>query len=102
MVGRHAEQQILVTAYYSDGSSRDVTHEAQFKSNEIGIATVDSNGLVRTEENTGETAVMARYMGQVDVCRLSIPMADAVGDGPFRPSTTTSTSSSRRSGRSSS
>ena len=25
---------MLVTAFYSDGTSRDVTHEAQFKSNE--------------------------------------------------------------------
>src|SRR5262249_58116491 len=32
VVGRRSEQQILVTAFYSDGGSRDVTREAQFKS----------------------------------------------------------------------
>jgi hypothetical protein len=82
-VGRHSEQQILVTAFYSDGSRRDVTREAQFKSNEINLAAVDGNGLVRTDESTGDTAVMARYMGQVDVCRLSIPMAAEAQSAPW-------------------
>lgn len=77
VVGRHSEQQMLVTAYYSDGSSRDVTREAQYKSNEVLIASVDGNGLMRTDERTGDTAVMARYMGLVDVCRVSIPLTDA-------------------------
>jgi Protein of unknown function (DUF1553)/Protein of unknown function (DUF1549) len=83
VVGRRSEHQVLVTAYYTDGSHRDVTREAQFKSNETGIATVDGDGLVRTEENTGETAVMARYMGQVDVCRVTIPLSDAAAQAPW-------------------
>ena len=73
VVGRKAEQQVLVTAFYSDGSTRDVTRETQFKSNEANLVSVDGDGLVRTEENIGETAVMARYMGQVDVCQICIP-----------------------------
>ena len=77
IVGRYGEQQMLVTAFYSDGTKRDVTHEAQFKSNEPNIATVDEDGLVRTDKAVGETAVMARYMGQVTVCHVSIPMAEA-------------------------
>lgn len=76
VIGRHGEQQLLVTAFYSDGSRRDVTREAQFKSNEVTIAAVDGGGLVRTDERTGDTAVMARYMGQVDVCLVSIPLAE--------------------------
>ena len=79
IVGQHGEQQMLVTAYYSDGATRDVTREAQFKSNELNIAAVDEQGLVRTDVSTGETAVMARYMGQVDVCRISIPQASPGG-----------------------
>ena len=73
VVGPHAEQQVLVTAVYSDGSTRDVTRETQFKSNEANLVSVDGDGLVRTDEKIGETAVMARYMGQVDVCRVCIP-----------------------------
>ena len=62
-------QQVLVTASYSDGTTRDVTREAQFKSSEENIAAVDGDGVVRTFESSGSTAVMARYMVQVDVCQ---------------------------------
>jgi len=75
VIGLHANQQILVTAYYSNGTSRDVTREAQFKSNEINLVNVDEAGLVQTDASTGDTSVMARYMGQVDVCNLSIPQS---------------------------
>jgi hypothetical protein len=78
VIGQHGEQQMLVTAFYSDGSQRDVTREAQYKSNELNIATVDDHGLIRTDEATGDTGVMARFMGQVEVCRVSIPMGSAV------------------------
>ncbi len=78
VVGRHSEQQMLVTAFYSDGTTRDVTREAQYKSNELNIAVVDDHGLMHTDEASGDTGVMARYMGQVAVCRLSIPMADSI------------------------
>jgi Protein of unknown function (DUF1553)/Protein of unknown function (DUF1549) len=69
-----AEQQILVTATYSDGRRRDVTAEAQFKSSEPDVAGVDNGGLVRTKSNAGKTAIMARYMGKVAVCGISIPL----------------------------
>jgi hypothetical protein len=72
---RNVEQQVIVTAHYSDDTSRDVTREAQFKSNEEHVAAVDASGLVRTFESTGSTAIMARYMGQVDVCQILIPRA---------------------------
>jgi Protein of unknown function (DUF1549)/Protein of unknown function (DUF1553)/Bacterial Ig-like domain (group 2) len=71
---RHAEQQVLVSAFYSDGSRRDVTAEAQFKCNEPDVAQVNGQGLVRTDSSTGETTVMARYMGRIDVCRITIPL----------------------------
>jgi hypothetical protein len=83
VVGRHAEQQMQVTAFYSDGSSRDVTHEAQFKSNDTELANVDESGLIRTDKGTGDTAVMARYMGQVDVTLISIPLTGAVVADPM-------------------
>jgi len=65
-----------------------VTREAQFKSNEPNIAGVDDNGLIHTEKASGETAIMARYMGQVVVSRVSVLMnADAAvksGETPRR------------------
>ena len=62
--------------------SRDVTHEAQFKSNEINLVSVDDAGLMQTVGSTGDTSVMARYMGQVDVCNLSIPLAAVPANAP--------------------
>ncbi len=73
-VAPQGAQQVIVTAYYSDGSHRDVTREAQYKSNEPEIAKVDDRGLVSADAGTGETAIMARFMGRVDVCRLTIPL----------------------------
>ncbi len=70
----HGAQQVIVTAFYSDGSHRDVTRDAQYKSNEPDIAKVDDRGLVKADAETGETAIMARYMGRVDVCRVTIPL----------------------------
>ena len=43
-----AKQQLLVTAKYSDGSRRDVTHAAAYTSNAEGVATVDERGRVST------------------------------------------------------
>lgn len=74
-----AQQQLIVTAHYSDGSTRDVTPLATFQSNESAIAGVDENGLVAAGSVTGEAAVMARYLGQFAVCRVSVPLP---GDVP--------------------
>ncbi len=85
IVDRRAERQVIVTATYSDGTRRDVTREVQFKSNEPEIAQVDAGGLVRTDSSTGETAIMARYMGKVDVCRITIPLPASTGEWPELP-----------------
>lgn len=74
---RKAAQRMLVTALYADGSRRDVTPQTDFKSNEDTIASVDSEGRVRTTGAPGETAVMARYQGQVAVMRVTVPMEPA-------------------------
>jgi hypothetical protein len=64
---------LRVTARYSDGSRRDVTALADYKSNETGIAEVDERGGVRASRLAGEAAIMVRYLGQVAVCRLILP-----------------------------
>ena len=65
-------QQILVTAHYSDGSVRDVTHLATYRSTETGIATVDANGVVETV-GTGEAVIVIGYAGQFATSRFVIP-----------------------------
>ncbi|HEV7226735.1 MAG TPA: DUF1549 domain-containing protein, partial [Pirellulales bacterium] len=75
-------QQVAVTAEYSDGSRRDVTREAQYASNLDLVAAVDDRGLVRCGEQTGEAAIMVRYMGQVAVFRAEAPHGAPSADAP--------------------
>jgi hypothetical protein len=71
---REGAQQIVVIAHYSDGSSEDVTRTTQFDSNDTEMAEVSASGLVNTSQLTGSVAVMARYLGHVDVFRATIPL----------------------------
>ncbi|HXT60691.1 MAG TPA: DUF1549 and DUF1553 domain-containing protein, partial [Pirellulales bacterium] len=75
-------QQVAVTAEYSDGSRRDVTREAQYASNLDLVAAVDERGLVHCGEQTGEAAIMVRYMGQVAVFRAEAPHGAPATDTP--------------------
>jgi hypothetical protein len=85
VLGRGSEQQLAVLAYYSDGSIRDVTRQAQFQSNEMAVAAVEADGLVHTFDLAGEAAVMARYLGQVSVFRALVPLGKAIARFPDFP-----------------
>jgi hypothetical protein len=74
ILDRNGQQQLAVFAHYSDGAVEDVTRRAQYESNETEIAVVDTAGLVRTLDFSGEAAVMARYQGQVTVFRATVPV----------------------------
>ena len=64
-------QRLVVTAHFSDGSKRDVTEKSVYVSNEDTVATADETGLVQGEQ-TGETAVMLRFLGRVAVSRVAV------------------------------
>ncbi|WP_020475503.1 DUF1549 domain-containing protein [Zavarzinella formosa] len=66
-------QQLRVTAVAADGSRRCVTAEAEYDSNAGTIAGVDGRGLVTAGDKPGEAAILVRYMGQVTVCRVTLP-----------------------------
>ncbi|MEZ6059417.1 MAG: DUF1549 domain-containing protein [Planctomycetaceae bacterium] len=70
---------LVVTGHYDDGSTRDVTRLTSFQSNEAPIASVDDSGLTTAGIVTGEAAVMARYMYQMAVCTVTVPLP---GDVP--------------------
>lgn len=70
--------QLLVTAHFDDGSTRDVTALTAFQSNESPVADVDEFGLVTAGTITGEATIMARYMGQIAVCQTIVPRAESV------------------------
>lgn len=64
---------LKVTAIYSDGTTRDVTALTDYISTEKAIATVDEEGHVQTHKESGETVIIARYMGQVGISRVAVP-----------------------------
>lgn len=78
-------QALAVTATFSDGRKLDVTRHARFQSNNEGLATVDESGLVTAGKVPGEAAVMASYLGQVDVFQTLIPRAERIENYPALP-----------------
>ncbi len=70
-----ATQQIAVTAYLSDGTSRDITHRAVYQSNAPEIAAVDDRGLVRAVGQQGLVAVMARFGEKIATFQAAIPFS---------------------------
>jgi len=76
------DQQLSVTASYSDGSIEDVTPSVQFESNDTDMADVDKRGLVTMKSLAGEVAVMARFQGQVAVFRASVPIVGGTNEWP--------------------
>ena len=69
LVSANAEQQISVTAIYSDGHTEDATHIATYEANDKEIAEVDDTGHVKFFEQPGDVSVMVRYLGQVGCIR---------------------------------
>jgi hypothetical protein len=78
ILANHAEQQLIVTAHYSDKTSRDVTHLTTFQSNESVIAAVGADGRVKAGPLPGEAAIMARFMEKFAVCNVVIPSPGTV------------------------
>ncbi|MFN0074910.1 MAG: DUF1553 domain-containing protein [Prosthecobacter sp.] len=70
---KNEEQVLKVVAKYSDGSTRDVTALTDYISSEKAIAAVDEAGKVKTSTESGETVIVARYMGQVAISRVAVP-----------------------------
>jgi hypothetical protein len=73
-----AEQPLVVTAHYADGSRADVTHLTMFQSNESAIAAVEPSGLIKAGPLPGEAAIMARFMEKFAVCNVTIPLPTPV------------------------
>ena len=78
ILGTGAEQQLVVTAHYSDKTTADVTHLTTFQSNESVIAAVNADGRVKAGPLPGEAAIMARFMEKFAVCNILIPLPRSV------------------------
>jgi hypothetical protein len=71
-------QKLAVTATYSDGTSRDVTAQTTFQSNESAIVAVNREGVMTAGPLPGEATIMARYMSSIATCNVAIPMPGEV------------------------
>jgi len=71
------QQQLQVTAHFSDGRSRDVTRRAIYDSNVPELATADDRGTVTTQSQSGLFAIMVRFGGQIAVFRGIVPIREA-------------------------
>ena len=80
---KSAEQQLVVTARFADGSTRDVTHLAGFSANEKELAEVDETGLVRVGTLSGEGIIVVRYLGQVARARITVPTDRQFNDAVY-------------------
>ena len=58
------KQQLLVTAYLSNGQQQDMTEEVFYSSNDTEVAGVNETGVVEASK-TGETAILIRAAGHV-------------------------------------
>ena len=71
----NSTQPLKTMAFFSDGTSRDVTRQAVYQSNEPGVATVDAEGLVKTSSQHGLVSVMARFGEQIATFQTAVPFA---------------------------
>jgi hypothetical protein len=78
-----ASQHLLVLADYADGTTRDVTHLADFTSNDKEMAKAGEGGSVKVGIATGEGVVIARYMGLVAVSRITVPADRALPEAMY-------------------
>ncbi|HEV3120317.1 MAG TPA: DUF1549 domain-containing protein, partial [Isosphaeraceae bacterium] len=75
-----ATQQLRVIARDTANREFDVTALARFQSNNEALGTVDDCGLVTVGQVPGEVAVMATYMGCVDVFQALVPRSEAIAN----------------------
>jgi len=68
------QQQLAVTAVWSDGTRQDVTATTQFDALNDGVAAVTREGLVMAKA-PGETHIMIRFGGQATVAQITLPFA---------------------------
>jgi hypothetical protein len=80
---KEATQRLLVRARYSDGRAADVTHLAEFMSNDKEVAKIDEDGVVKIGTASGQGVVVARFMGMVDVSRITVPSGRVLPEGVY-------------------
>lgn len=86
LLASEAPQQVAVTAQFSDGTSRDVTRTAEYRTNDPELVDASETGLITTTGRSGEGSVMIRYLGYVSLFRATVPRTTHA-DTPASPHT---------------
>ena len=73
--GVAATQQLVATATYTDGTSRDVTQFVQYSSNNPDVIEVSAGGKIKALQQ-GETAVMVRTLGRAVAAKFYVPQPE--------------------------
>lgn len=73
------------TAYYSDGSRRDVTRWTVFQVEDASSVSVDERSAVATVRRRGRHLVIARYLGRVIPVELFVPLGKVPIDLSHEP-----------------
>lgn len=70
---KSTSHQLVVTANFIDGSSRDITHLSEYDSNQKELVEVNSDGLLQVGSLNGEGIVVVRYQGKVALAHVIVP-----------------------------
>jgi len=81
---RNDSQQLRVVLHFENGTTRDITSEAEYKSQRPEILDVDPHGLISTHDVSGEGTVLVRYLGIVQIARVSVPFSDTRLDSDYQ------------------
>ena len=82
VIAQGSSQQLVVTAFFSDGTTRDITRVAGYKANQPDHCEVDHHGLVKFNQRTGTTSVMIRFQERVGAFMATIPLGKPTPNMP--------------------
>jgi Protein of unknown function (DUF1549)/Protein of unknown function (DUF1553) len=77
-------QQLLVTAVYSDGATKDVTRDSVYQTSNRNTASVSAAGRVEAGE-FGESVIIVNYLRRAGIARVAVPQILAQPLPPFKP-----------------
>lgn len=76
------QQQLIVTAHYSDGRAEDVTQWVKWTSSNERVCTVEEDGQV-TVVGAGEGAISAWYSSRIAMARVTAPFDNELPEKTF-------------------
>ena len=80
------QQQLIVTAHYSDGRQEDVTRWAKFSSSNATVATVSPEGQIEVIGH-GQGAIVVWFSSQIVLSEIKSPYPYQVSDVAYRKAT---------------